>query len=142
MKKTLLVLMGMFLFSTFFYAQNVVDPAPVIPEPVIFEGVEEVEGGDGESEDEEPDVDDDEIGNYGPKGPYGCPPVWHLRYKLLYSGSHSTFVITLKDFLGSEAYSTVVSSAEVQTTLPSTLSGDYKIELVVGNLRYFGWITL
>ena len=33
-------------------------------------------------------------------------------------------------------------STQTQVVLPSTLSGDYQIELVVDNLLFTGWINL
>ena len=37
---------------------------------------------------------------------------------------------------------TTVYSAQTQLVLPSTLSGDYEVELVMGNWLFTGWINL
>ena len=47
-----------------------------------------------------------------------------------------------KDEDGNVVYTTVVYSAQTQVVLPSTLSGDYQIELVMGYWIFKGWINL
>ena len=39
-------------------------------------------------------------------------------------------------------YYTVVYSTQTQVFLPSTLSGDYQIELVMGIWKFRGWISI
>jgi len=51
-------------------------------------------------------------------------------------------MIILKDEDEEVVYSSVVTSAETQVTLPTYLTGSYKIELVMGNWCFWGYITL
>ena len=51
-------------------------------------------------------------------------------------------VLNIKDEDGDVVYSTVVYSSETQVVLPSTLSGDYEIQLVTGNWCFWGYIEL
>jgi hypothetical protein len=43
---------------------------------------------------------------------------------------------------GEVVYTTTVFSNETQVALPSNLSGDYEIELLMGNWKFTGWIEL
>ena len=48
----------------------------------------------------------------------------------------------VKDEDGDVVYTTTVFSAETEIVLPSTLSGDYEIQLVMGNWLFTGLIQL
>lgn len=88
------------------------------------------------------DEDDQPIGNGHPKTPITTPKVYIDDYTLLFEANHPEFVLYIKDEDDNVAYSTVVSSTQTQVVLPSTLSGDYQIELVMGNWLFTGYITL
>ena len=118
MKKLLLFLFGAFLLSTSVSAQV------LVPLTVCIE------------EDEQPG------GNGHPKTPITAPKVYIEDYTLLFEVGHPEYVLYIKDEDDNVVYSTVVSSTQTQVVLPSTLSGDYQIELVVGNLLFKGWIVL
>jgi hypothetical protein len=55
---------------------------------------------------------------------------------------HPDYLLNIKDEDGNVVFSTVVWSAQTEVVLPSTLSGDYEIELVMGNWLFSGWINL
>jgi hypothetical protein len=77
-----------------------------------------------------------------PRTPVLAPKVYIDDYTLLFEVDHPEYVLYIKDEDGDVIYSTVVSSTQTQVVLPSTLSGDYQIELVMGNWLFMGWINL
>ena len=118
MKKLLLFLFGAFLLSTSVSAQV------LVPLTVCIE------------EDEQPG------GNGNPKTPITAPKVYIEDYTLLFEVNHPEYVLNIKDEDNNVVYSTVVSSTQTQVVLPSSLSGDYQIELVMGYWHFTGWINL
>ena len=87
---------------------------------------------------------DDEtgLGNGHPRGPIEAPTVYIEDYSLSFEANHPDYVLNIKDEDGDVVYTTIVYSAQTQVVLPSTLSGDYVIELAVDNLLFTGWINL
>ena len=63
-------------------------------------------------------------------------------YSLSFEANHPDYVLYIKDEDGDVVYTTTVYSAMTLVTLPSTLSGDYEIELVYGNWIFTGNISL
>ena len=118
MKKLLLFLFGAFIFSTSLSAQV------LVPLTVCIE------------DDEQPG------GNDFPKTPITAPKVYIDDYTLLFEANHPEYVLYIKDEDDNVVYSTVVYSAQTQVVLPSTLSGNYQIELVMGYRLFKGWINL
>ena len=55
---------------------------------------------------------------------------------------HPDYVLNIKDENGDVVYSTTVCSIETQVVLPSTLSGEYEIELIMGYWKFIGWINI
>ena len=82
------------------------------------------------------------LGNGHPKSPIEVPLVYIEDYTLLFEANHPDYVLYIKDEDDVVVYSTAVYSAQTQVVLPSTLSGDYKIELVMGDWLFTGWINL
>lgn len=82
------------------------------------------------------------IGHPTPKSPEDPPLVYQEENVLYFDGDHPGYVLTLKDEDGDTVYTTTVNSTDMVVTLPSTLSGDYEIELVMGNWLFTGWINL
>ena len=118
MKKLLLFLFGAFLLSTSVSAQV------LVPLTVCIE------------EDEQP-------GGPGyPKTPITAPKVYIDDYTLLFEANHPEYVLYIKDEDDNVVYSTTVYSAQTQVVLPSTLSGNYQIELVMGYRLFKVWINL
>ena len=86
--------------------------------------------------------DERKIGLGGPKSLIDPPTVYIEDYTLLFEANHLEYVLNIKDEDGDVVYTTVVYSAQTQVVLPSTLSGDYVIELAMGNWLFTGWINL
>ena len=82
------------------------------------------------------------VGNNLPKSPIQPPVVYIDDYTLTFSADHPEYVLTIKNEESEVVYTTVVSSAETQVLLPTTLSGEYQIELAMGNWLFTGWIEL
>lgn len=118
MKKLLLMIVGAFMLSTSLWAKV------LVPLSVSIE------------DDEMPIVH----GN--PRNPIEVPLVYIDDYTLTFEAYHPDYVLIIKDEDGDVVYSTSVYSAQTQVVLPSTLSGDYEIQLVMGNWLFTGWIAL
>ena len=118
MKKLLLCLFGVFFFSTSWSAQVLVPLTVCIEE------------------------NDQPLGNGYPKAPIRAPKVYIEDYTLLFAVDHPDYILNIMDEDGAVVYSTVVYSTQTQVVLPSTLSGDYEIQLVMGNWLFSGWINL
>ena len=86
--------------------------------------------------------DEQPVGNGYPRTPIEVPLVYIEDYILTFEAYHPEYVLNLKDENGTVVYSTIVYSTQTQVVLPSTLSGDYKVNLVMGNWLFTGWINL
>ena len=89
-------------------------------------------------------IDDDNrpIGHGTGKSPMRPPVVYIDDYTLTFVVDHPDYVLTIKDEDGDVVYTTTVYSAETQVVLPSTLSGEYEVELRMGYWKFIGWIKL
>lgn len=87
-------------------------------------------------------IDEKPIGHGNPKSPMRPPVVYIEDYTLAFVADHPEYILNIKDEDGEVVYSTVVYSALTQVTLPSTLAGDYEVNLVMGNWLFVGWINL
>lgn len=117
MKKIFLIVLGAFILSTSVSAQKLV--------PLTLN-----------NEDDQP------ISTGNPKSPTLAPTVYIEDYTLTFENNHPDYILNIKDEEGYVVYLTVVYSTEMQVVLPSILSGDYEIELTVGNLLFTGRIHL
>ena len=118
MKKLLLFVLGAILFSTKLMAWEQI--------PFTVNG----------------DIDDTPIG-HGPGRPSVEVPLVYIEdYTLTFAIGHPDYVLIIKDEDGNVVYNTTVFSAQTEVILPSTLSGDYEIQLVMGNWLFTGWINL
>ena len=86
--------------------------------------------------------DEQPIGNGQPKTPMRQPLVYIEDYTLSFEVDHPEYVLNIKDENDNVVYTTTVCSTQTQVVLPSTLSGDYQIELVMGYWHFTGWINL
>lgn len=86
--------------------------------------------------------DDMPLGNGYPKSPLDPPTVYIEDYTLTFENYHPEYILNIKDEDGDVVYSTVVYSTQTQVALPSTLSGNYEIKLVLGSWVFTGWIWL
>ena len=82
------------------------------------------------------------IGHGQPKSPNNPPTVYIEDYTLTFEVNHPEYVLYIKDEYETVVYSTVVTSAMTEVTLPSTLSGDYEIDLILGSWCFWGYIEL
>ena len=82
------------------------------------------------------------IGYGYPKSPIKAPVVFIEDYTLSFSVDHPDYVLMVKDENGDVVFTTSVFSTETLVTLPSALSGDYQIEIVMGYWKFTGWISL
>lgn len=117
MKKLLLTIVGAFLFSVQMEAMS------LVPLTVSI-------------------IDNKPVGHPTPKSPVEVPTVYIEDYVLTFTENHPDYTLYIKDEDGFVVYSTTVWSSDTEVILPSTLSGDYEIELVMGNWLFTGWIEL
>lgn len=118
MKKILFLFISTFMLSSNVYAW----------EPISLKvGIEE----DGMS-----------VGHGYGKSPMRPPVVYIEDHTLSFMAGHPDYELTIKDEDGETVYTTVVTSAETLVTLPSTLTGEYVIELRMGYWLFTGWIEL
>lgn len=82
------------------------------------------------------------IGHGGAKSPMQSPTVYIEDFTLSFAADHPDYILNIKDEDGDVVYTTTVYSAMTQAVLPSTLTGDYEIELVMGNWLFTGCINL
>ena len=87
-------------------------------------------------------VHDGLIGNHMPRNPIDPPTVYLEDYTLTFEADHPEYVLYIKDEDDAVVYSTVVSTTVTEVVLPSYLSGDYEIDLVMGDWLFTGWINL
>ena len=118
MKKLLLMIVGAFMLSTSLWAKT------LVPLSVNIED------------------DDMPLGNGQPKSPTDPPTVYIEEYTLMFENYHPEYILNIKDENGDVVYTTVVHSTQTQVVLPSTLSGNYEIRLVLGSWVFTGWIWL
>ena len=82
------------------------------------------------------------LGHGYAKSPMRPPLVYIEDYTLTFSADHPDYLLIIKDEDGEEVYTTTVFSTETLVTLPSMLSGDYEIQVQMGNWLFTGWISL
>ena len=82
------------------------------------------------------------LGNGYGRSPIEVPLVYIEDNTLTFTVGHPDYVLTIKDEDGAVVYSTVVYSIQTQVVLPTSLSGNYEIQLVMGNWLFTGWINL
>ena len=80
--------------------------------------------------------------NQNPRSPVDPPTVYLENYTLTFATNHPEYVLYIKDENETVVYSTVVTSATTEVVLPSTLSGDYEIDLVMDDWYFWGYIEL
>ena len=84
--------------------------------------------------------------NYGldghQKGSVPIPSISLDDYSLIFNTPCDGYTLRLLDEDGVVVYSIVIPTDTTSLVLPSTLSGDYQIELVMGYWHFTGWINL
>lgn len=86
--------------------------------------------------------DNQTVGNGHPKSPIEPPTVYIENDTLMFEADHPEYVLNIKDEEDEVVYTTSVYSSVTQVILPSSLSGNYEIELIMGNWKFTGYITL
>lgn len=82
------------------------------------------------------------IGHGHGKSPMRPPVVYIEDHTLAFVADHPEYILNIKDEDGEVVYTTTVFSTQTQVVLPSILSGDYEVNLVMGNWLFVGWINL
>ena len=83
------------------------------------------------------------IGSEKPsRNPIDIPTVCINDYTLVFEANHPEYVLYIKDEYETMVYSTVVTSTITEVVLPSTLSGNYEIDLVMDGWYFWGYIEL
>jgi hypothetical protein len=101
------------------------------------------DGGDEEEIEFSVDWGDPTPGGLGhSKTPILMPTLWQNGYLLDFHGTHTDYVLRIVDAADNVVYMAVVPSFQTQGWLPTTLSGTYRIELISGDLLFYGFITL
>ena len=77
-----------------------------------------------------------------PKVPVFLPNLWQNGYLLDFQDSHPDYVLRIVDATDTPVYVTAVPSSQTLVWLPTTLSGYYRIELIMGSWLFYGYITL
>lgn len=77
-----------------------------------------------------------------PKVPVFLPTLWQNGYLLDFQDSHPDYVLRIVDATETPVYVTAVPSSQTLVWLPATLSGTYRIELIMGSWLFYGYITL
>ncbi|MBR1505404.1 MAG: hypothetical protein IJ614_04780 [Prevotella sp.] len=86
--------------------------------------------------------DETPLGHNVPKTPVRPPHISIENGVLSFTADHPEYNLIIKDENGDEVYQTIVPSAEVQAVLPTFLSGDYQIELIMGIWKFSGYISI
>ena len=81
--------------------------------------------------------DEQPVTNGQPRTPFTAPTVYIDDYTLLFEADHPEYVLYIKDENNNVVYTTTVYSTQTQVVLPSSLSGDYKIQLDFGGNYFF-----
>lgn len=81
--------------------------------------------------------DEQPVTNGQPRTPMYPPLVYIEDYTLLFEATHPEYVLYIKDENNNVVYTTTVYSTQTQVVLPSSLSGDYKIQLDFGGNYFF-----
>ena len=87
-------------------------------------------------------TDPTDLFNNHPRTPIDPPTVYLEDYTLTFEADHPEYILYIKDEDDAVVYSTVVSTTVTEVVLPSYLSGDYEIDLVMGDWLFTGWINL
>lgn len=116
--KKVIICLCMFLFS----AVNAVNASPVELQVRIID----------------PTHHDGPVG----RGPVEIPSVILEGHTLVFNSSCDNCALYLFNEDGDIEYATVISEGTASMTLPSSLSGEYEIQLIRGQFIFYGFIEL
>ena len=86
-------------------------------------------------------IDETPIHPGTPRNPVGIPTVWQDGYELEIEAPHAEYVLNIVSGT-TVVYSVVVPETVSLVVLPATLSGTYELQLIQGNLCFYGDIDL
>ena len=89
-------------------------------------------------------IDEDESGNNLPRSPIHVPPASIDDHTFYINESHPDYVLQLVDTDNEEniIYEVLMPAGVNNVILPSSLDGEYVIQLLWGNWRLWGYIEL
>ena len=87
---------------------------------------------------DEPDYGDDGIH----KSPITIPEINLEDHTLFFITPCDGCTLRLLDENDNVVYSTVIATGTTSLVLPSTLSGEYEIQIIQGNICFYGYINL
>ena len=87
-------------------------------------------------------VDDSPIHHGFPKNPIEIPAVYQEDHLIILGDNHPEYELCLIDSNSMVAYTIMVPANTTQVVLPSWLSGQYELQLILGNLCFYGYIFL
>ena len=87
-------------------------------------------------------IDPAPIGHKPSKAPIQPPVVYLDDYTLSFNAFEEDCAIQLLDEDDVVVFSDVITAGTTTFLLPSTLSGEYQIQLIYGNWIFIGWIEL
>lgn len=86
---------------------------------------------------------DPNFGNDGlPKTPILVPEISLDGYSIIFDTPCDGCTLRLLDANENVVYSTVIPTGTASLLLPSSLSGEYEIQIIQGNLCFYGFINL
>lgn len=87
-------------------------------------------------------VDPDDTMDDDPRSPILIPEVDLEDYTLTFYTPCDGCVLRILDENDNVVYSTVIPTGAISLVLPSYLSGEYQIQIIQGNLCFWGYISL
>lgn len=86
---------------------------------------------------------DPDAGNIGNnKAPVFVPKISIEDYTVFFFTPCDGSTLRLLDENGNVVYSTIIPNGATSLVLPSSLSGSYELQIIQGNLYFYGYITL
>jgi hypothetical protein len=76
------------------------------------------------------------------RGPVLIPEISLDVYSIIFDTPCDGCTLRLVDANDNVVYSTIIPTGATSIVLPSSLSGEYEIQIIQGNLCFYGYITL
>ena len=87
-------------------------------------------------------IDPNEDNDGENKSPILVPKISLDDYSIIFSTPCDGYILRLVDDNDNVVYSTVIPTGTTSLVLPSYLSGNYEIQIIQGNLCFYGYIIL
>lgn len=85
---------------------------------------------------------DKSIGHGGSRYLIDPPTIYIENYALTFEADHPGYVLQLVNENNVVVFSSVIPSGTTLFQLPTTLEGEYQIQLIQGNILYWGYTEL